>query len=226
MLWYRAWLETRYRFLIALALLALFAVPLRYLPAGQMNGVEAASISAAYVAAWMSLLFAGAGIGTQSMRKGQARCVLFTLALPVSRLRLLISRAVLGWFEMTVGLGVMLASMWTLIPVIRENVKPADMSGYAITMLACASGLYAINLLLSALFDDAWRVYLGMALLGVLAWIPVHVRVPDAMNLFGAIVGKSPFVTHSISWISVSFSMELAVILVLASWKIAQWREY
>lgn len=29
MLWYRAWLETRYRFLIALAALTLFVVPLR-----------------------------------------------------------------------------------------------------------------------------------------------------------------------------------------------------
>jgi len=226
MLWYRAWLETRYRFLIALALLALFAVPLRSVPPQASNGVQAASISAAYIVAWMSLLFAGTGIATQTLRRGQARCVLFTLALPVSRLRLLVSRAVLGWLELAVGLGVMLACMWTLIPVIRENVTPADMLGYGITVLACSSGLYAINVLLVALFDEVWRFYLGIGVLGLLAWMPGHIPLPDAIDFFGAMVGRSPFITHSISWISVSFSMELAAILIFASWKVAQWREY
>ncbi len=221
MLWYRAWLETRYRFLIALALLALFIIPLRAIPVGQSTGILAPSISAAYVAAWMSLLFAGAGIATPSLRKGQGGCVLFTLALPVSRLRLLVSRAALGWLELLAGLALMFAAMWILVPIVRAVASPVDMLGYAITMTACASGLYAINLLFAALFSDAWRVYAGLIVLGLLVWIPAHVAVPDAMNLFGAVVGKSPFVTHSIPWISVSFSIELALILMFASWKVA-----
>lgn len=100
------------------------------------------------------------------------------------------------------------------------------MLAYALTVLVCASGVYSICVLLAAIFDDMWRFYVGMMVLAALAWIPSRIRVPDAMNIFGAVAGRSPLVTHAISWISLAFSLELAAILMFAAVRVAQRREY
>src|SRR5262245_12321233 len=127
MLWYKAWLETRWRFLIGLALLACSAVfvvlayprvmsllPLVPEDGGELGRVlrERAALLTTYrgyvwsqwfgqnmTQAWT--LFA-ALIGTGGLLNQSSRGALYTLSMPVSRNRVLGVRASIGLAELFV----------------------------------------------------------------------------------------------------------------------------
>src|SRR5580700_5790555 len=118
MLWYtlayKSWRETRFRLLFALAFVGFFLVQLHTVGIKAPAGVKVAVGIAWIFVASISIMLAGAGIVTQpsfQATKGLHGSILFTLALPVSRLRLLAVRAGLGWLEMAAGIGIMCCGM-------------------------------------------------------------------------------------------------------------------
>lgn len=225
MLWYRAWLETRFRLLLSIGMLAPFLIPLRSIGIRNPTGVSSAAISAAYMVAWFSLFFAGAGIAAQS-RKGRGRSTLFTVSLPVTRFRLVAARAMLGWVELAGVLGLMCLGMWALIPVVRNATGPAEMLTYTGALIACASGLYSVSVLLATFLDEIWRLYACAIIFSLLWWIPNHTPAPESVNIFGAMIEGSPLVRHTVPWLTIAFSLELSAIVLFAAWKVAQYREY
>jgi hypothetical protein len=217
MLWYKGWLETRFRLLFALGLVGVVLVSLG--PSGSVT----------LLVALLSCMLAGAGIATQralQATKGLHGSMLFTLSLPVSRFRLLAVRASLGWLEMAGAIGVMCCGMWMLFPVLRGTATAVEMLEYAGTLIACASGLYFISVLLATFLDDQWRMYGSMIAFGALWWLSNHTPVPASANIFRALVEGSPLPAHTIPWTAMALSLGLAAGLFVAALNVVRTREY
>jgi hypothetical protein len=218
MLLYKGWLETRFRLLFALCWAGFCLLP--WVPDYNPN-------RATVLAAVLSILLAGAGIATQpSFRapKGLHSSMYFTLSLPVSRFRLLAVRAGLGWLEMTAVIGAWYCGIWILYPAVSRTA--AAMFEYAVTVVACASGLYFIAVLLGTFLDEQWRMQCSMVIFPALWWLSNHTPFPASANIFRAMGEGVPLLTHTMPWTAMAFSLELAAILFFAALKVVQMREY
>jgi hypothetical protein len=240
MLWYKGWLETRFRllFVFGFYVVSLLAMSLvkppqsspfaRLIPQEQLKAFLGFGF-ATYPVAMASLMLAAAGIATQSsfqQTKGLAGSTLYTLSLPVSRLRLLAVRAVLGWLETAAFIGALCLLMWMAVPQVRAAVKPEEMAGYAVTLIFCSSGIYAIPMLLATFLDDLGRMLGSAPVFAALWWILRHTPLPASMDLFRAMGESSPLVAHAMPWMAMAFSISLAAVLFFLALKIVQRREY
>jgi hypothetical protein len=235
MLWLKGWLETRFRLLFMLALTALLLFAMH--SAGAHASARSVSGRVAELASHVIPLFiamtcaflAGTGIATQpslQASKGLHGSTLFTLSMPVSRLRLLAVRAGIGWLETAAVIGVVCCEMWLTMPLQRAGVTPIEMFEQAATLIACSSAIYFLSVLLGTVFDDQYRV-MGTLLASVgIAWLCTKFSLPAFANIFHGIGERSPIVAHTIPWNAMAFSLGLSAILFLAALKIAQRREY
>jgi ABC-2 type transport system permease protein len=240
MLWYKGWLETRIRLLFVFAFYAAcFAViavvkPPQSSPFAAMNAPDQVRTIirfgfATYAVVMASLTLAGAGITTQSsfqQTKGLHGSTLFTLSLPVSRFRLLVVRAGLGWLETAGFLGALCGAMWIAFLPLRANFRPEEMAGYAATLIGCSLGIYSIPMLLATFLDDVWRMFGSVPVFVALWWLFNHTPLPASVNIFRAMGEGSPLVAHTMPWMAMAFSLGFAAILFFAALKIVQRREY
>src|ERR1700729_2211143 len=144
MLWYKGWLETRYRLLFMLVSMSAFVI---FLASAGSNApyrgirpvVGFISVSVPAFVVMICAMLGGAGIATQSAfqaTKGLHGSTLFTLSLPVSRLRLLAVRASIGWLEAIGVIAVLCCGMWLVFPAFRAIGTPVEMLEYAGTLIA------------------------------------------------------------------------------------------
>lgn len=224
MLWYKAWLETRFRLLFSLVVVSSVLALLYSKKATDPRAVVGIATG---LAALLCIMLAGAGIATQpafQATKGLHGSILFTLSMPVSRFRLLVVRAGFGWLETVGGIGAVCCGMWFLFPV--GTATALDMLDYAGTLIACASGLYAVSVLLATFLDDQWRVWGSGIVFAALWWLLNRTPLPASMNIFRAMGEGSPLVAHTMPWLAMTCSLALAAILFFAAFKVVQRREY
>jgi hypothetical protein len=235
MLWYKGWLESRFRLLFSLGFFCILLIQAYVLSGaktpdgGKVEIARVFVISEIFLVATLCSMVSGAGIATQASlqgSKGLHGSTLFTLSLPVSRFRLLAVRAALGWLEMAGGIGAMCAGMWILLRVMKTPATPQDMFRYAIALIACASGLYFLSVLLATFLEEQWRMSGNMISFAALWWIPNHTGFPVSANIIRAMGEGSPLLAHTMPWIAMALSLELAAILFFAAIKIVQLREY
>jgi hypothetical protein len=226
MLWYKGWLETRFRLVFVSAVVALMFITQSY---GSKVDVRVVLFMAG-VSMWLTCVFLGAaGIVTQQSlqaAKGLHGSTLFTLTLPVSRLRLLAVRAGLGWLEMAGGIGWICCLLWFLFPVIRGGATPPEMAEYAVVLIVCGSAFYCITVLLATFLDDLWRVWGSFICYGAIWWLTEKIPAPASLNVFRAMQDGSPLLAHTMPWTPMAFALGLAAILFLAALKVVQRREY
>jgi ABC-2 type transport system permease protein len=235
MLWYKGWLETRFRLLFSLGFFGILVIQ-SHMMAGMRppDGVKADPVrvfvlTETVLVAMLCGMVGGAGIATQpsfQASKGLHGSTLFTLSLPVSRLRLLAVRAGIGWIEAAGGIAAMCCAMWILFPALRGTNTPEEVFKYTVTLIACASGLYAISVLLATFLDEQWRAWGNIALFWALWWLSSHTSLPASANVFRAMSDGSPLFIHTMPWLAMAFSLELAAILFFAALKVVQMREY
>jgi hypothetical protein len=233
MLWTKGWLETRIRLafalgVVALTLVFLYSLGLKPPANGAQPMVGIVGIATIFVA-MMSGMLAGAGINTQpsfQATKGLHGSMLFTLSLPVSRFRLLAVRVSLGWLELVLAIGTLCCGMWAVFPMLRATATAVEMLEYAAVLLACASGLHFISVLLATFLDDQWRMFGSIISFGVVWWLCEHTPVPAFANIFRAMTEGSPLIAHSIPWTTIAFSLSLAVVLFCVALKVVRTREY
>jgi hypothetical protein len=234
MLWYKGWLETRYRLLFALAFFGILLIQ-AYMLRGAKPQVPAAetvrifAISTIFLVVTLCGMVSGAGIATQpsiQAAKGLHGSMYFTLSLPVSRFRLLAVRAGLGWLEVAGGIAALCIGMWILLRVLNAAARPEEMFEHALTLIACASALYFVSVLLATFLEEQWRVFGNMISFAALWWIPNHTAFPASANIFRAMGEASPLLAHTMPWTAMAFSLELAAILFFAALKVVQLREY
>jgi hypothetical protein len=235
MLWYKGWLETRWKFLFILVFYAVFIIlgansPAPPAPAGSKVApqVTGLAVSSTIAMIYACVMLAGAGIATQPsfrVTKGLHGSALFTLSLPVSRFRLLAIRASLGWLEMASLIGCV-CGIWLFVPLMRALVTPFDLLRFMATLLGCGSAIYFASVLLGTLVEETWRVFGTMIAVGALWLILNKTPAPAAVNIFRAMVDDSPLIAHTMPWAQMALSIGLSAILFLAALKAARTREY
>jgi len=177
----------------------------------------------------VTAMLSGAGIATQpsfQATKGLHGSTLFTLSLPVSRFRLLAIRAGLGWLEMAGVIGTFCCGMWFASSQLKGAATGVEMLEYAETLIACASALYFLSVVMATFFDDQWRMWGTMLGSAALWWVSTHTPLPASANIFRAMGEGSPLLAHTMPWTAMAFSLVLAAILFFAALKIVQAREY
>jgi hypothetical protein len=100
------------------------------------------------------------------------------------------------------------------------------MSEYAITLIACASGLYCLSVLLATFLDDQWRTWGTMIAAAALWWLGRHASLPPSMDIVQAIGKGSPLIAHTMPWAAMAFSLALAATFFFTALKVVQTREY
>jgi len=235
MLWYKGWLETRFRLLFVVGWAAVF-LGLQYFgrtttpaPGAKGPAFVLVMFSNPILVLMVCALLGGAGIVTQpslQATKGLHGSTLFTLSLPVSRLRLLAVRAGIGWLELVCVIAALCCGMWFASPAYRAVATPFEMVGYAATLVAGASALYCFSVLLATFLDDQWRAWGSMIGSALLWWLSTRTPLPASANFFRAMREDSPILVHSMPWTAMIFSLGLSVILFFAALKVVRTREY
>jgi hypothetical protein len=228
MLWYKGWLETRFKLCLVLVFMSLLMI-LVHSASGKAGIAAALSFSVPAYMVMICALLAGAGIATQpgiSATKGLHGSTLFTLALPVSRLRLLAIRSGIGWLEGAGVMALVCAGIWVLSPVVRSSASAGEMLEYWMALVACTSALYFISVLLATFLDDQWRVWGTMIVSMGFLWASTHFHLPAFVDLFRGMGEGSPLLVHAEPWGAMAFALAISAVLFFAAFKIVQRREY
>ena len=235
MLWFKAWLETRWRFgFVVGSILLLWLTPL-WLPSIGLRvpaGVPASRIwlgvhlGSVLLYVFAAIFLAGSGINSQTTygaTSGFHGSMLFTLSLPVSRRRLLFVRAGLGALQ-TIALVAIMAG-FTLFQ--RPGATSALQSlAYTTRAIVCTMVVYALSVLLACLLDEVWQL-----MAGILCWIAIlvlQIRF-DVVSRISPLRGMNLIsypVTAPMPWAPVITSLVFACVLLYASVLVLQRKEY
>jgi hypothetical protein len=245
MLWYKSWLETRWRFLIGLAILLLSVIgtvlayprvehllPLASIDTSSLVGQRIKAIAdlsrtyAGYIwAQWlrqnnvqMLSLFAailGAG-GLLSQAAGGG--ALFTLSLPVSRDRLFGVRAATGLTELAVLAFVPSLLLPLLSPAVGQTFGFGAALAYGACAFVAAAVLFSATCLLSTVFSDVWRP----ALIVCAAAVALGVLEPffgtlSRYSLFGIMDGETYFRDGGLPWLGLLASAAASAAMLFAA---------
>jgi ABC-2 type transport system permease protein len=231
MLWYKAWLETRWRFAIGFVLAVCSAVSvvliypsiLKLVPMGSSidsSGElgrrvrETAELSREFRGyVWVqwcrqnlsqaATLFAVLlGSGSLLAPGGAA---LFTLSLPVSRGRVALVRAATGLAEL---FAIVFAST-LLVPLVSPAIGEHYGVGSALVHAVCAfvaSGLFfSLAFLISSEFSDIWRPLLVTLAVAFVANLAEQIlRLSARYGIFGVMSGETYFRAGTVPWIALS----------------------
>lgn len=238
MLWYKSWLETRWRFLIGLGLLlcsaavTVFTYPqvlqlIAMVPTNASGPIgqrirEAAELSREYrgyvwsqwfrqnLCQWATLF--AVLLGTANFLS-QSSGALFTFSLPVSRSRLFGVRAATGFAELLALAFIPSLLIPLLSPAIRQSYDVGNALMHSACLFVAASVFLSLALLLSTVFEDLWRpllIALGIAFaVGLLDRI---LRSPS-FGIFRVMSAETYFRTGQVPWsglfVSAAFSTAL-----------------
>ncbi len=227
MLWHKGWLETRYRLLFATGFVILLLSLQHGATSQGVMGLVLFSNPTLVVMTYS--LLAGAGVATQPSfvaSKGVHGSTLFTLSMPVSRLRLMSVRAAIGWLEGAGVIGVLCCALWFLSPALRGIVGSGTMLRYAATLIACGTAIYSLSVLLGTFLDDQWRTWGTMLSSAGLWWLSTHAPLPAFLDIFRGMGRSSPLITHTMPWNAMLFSVLLAAVLFFTALNVLRAREY
>ena len=228
MLWYKSWLDTRWRFLIGLALLCCMAIVVvftrpevaKLIPvAGTLDTsgeigrrikdtVELSREYRGYVwAQWfrqnllqLATLFAVL-LGSGGLISGAG--TLFMLSMPASRSRLIWVRASAGLAELLVLVFVPSLLIPLLSPAIGESYGITNALVHSICLFVAGAAFFSLALLLSTIFHDLWRPLLAALSIAVL----LAVVPPASSSIFAVMSGESYFRTGQMPWLGLLASI-------------------
>ena len=243
MLWYKSWLETRWRFFIGLGLFMLSAGGVVYVYPQVMKLIprlgdletsgalgerikEAVALQRDYRgyiwSQWMQqnvtqmgTLFA---VILGSGGPYSQRSELFTLSLPVSRRRLVGVRAMAGLGELLV---IILVS-FLVIPLFSPSVGQTYSVGAALVHALCAfvasAAFLCLAALLSTSFSDIWRPLLIACAVAIVLWIAGQVISElSPYSIFTLMNGEKYFRSGQVPWIGLLAAASLSAAMLYAA---------
>jgi hypothetical protein len=246
MLWYKSWLETRWRFAIGLVLLLfsacstvliypevmrLMAIVPNIDTGGEIGrrvreSAELAREYRGYVwSQWfrqnflqMWLLFAVL-LGTGGLLSQlSGGGALFTLSLPVSRARLLGVRAATGLAELAVLAFVPSLFLAAFSPVIGQTYGLADALVHSTCVFVAGTVFFSLAFLLSTVFADIWRPLLIAA--GIAVVVATFEQFsPDfsRFGLFRVMSGEAYFRGGGMPWLGLVISAAGSLLMLYAA---------
>lgn len=244
MLWYKAWLETRSRFLIGLALLVLSAgssvliypelaklvpatTPHMNLdgPIGRQvaQGLELSRTYRGYV--WVQAFVNGLPktwalfailLGAGGLLSQATRGGgMFTLSLPVSRERLLDVRAATALAELLVLAVVPAVIIVVMSPAIGHRYSLADAIIHGICLFIGGTVLFSLTSLLSTVFDDLWRPPLIVVGLAMcVSFFEQAVQGASRYSLFGVMSAEAYFRDGAVPWLGLLITASVSTAML------------
>ncbi len=244
MLGYKSWLDTRWRFLIALAVL-LVAVCGTVFTYGEVQNLAPAAAAAGFDEGskigqavtealeanrtfrgfvwyqWfrqnfsnLATLFA-ALLGSGSAFSGSGRGVTFSLALPVSRGRWIGARAAIGLSQLFALALLPSLAIALLAPLVGEQYAVVDALVHGVAVFFSASVFFGIALLLSTVFNDVWRPLL-LTCLAAIGIGFAGLAMPFA-HLYEVMSATGYYTTGSPPWIGLLACAAVTAALVYAA---------
>jgi hypothetical protein len=234
MLWYKSWLETRWRFLIGIGLsMVSAATVVLYYPeliklmplagiidaSGEIGrqikeSVELSRSYRGYIwSQWfrqnetqLGTLFAVL-LGSGSPLSRGSGAVLFTLSLPASRNRLVGIRAATGLLQL-LALALAPALIVPLLsPAVGETYSVPGALIHALCFFIVSGLFFSLAFLLSTVFDDLWRPLLIVCSIAVvLALFEGVLRNLAPYGVFRVMSGEVYFRTGQLPWIGLTAS--------------------
>ena len=225
MLWYKSWLQTRWRFLIGLGMLICSAATvvlvypqvMKLLPTVPTNLSgpigerirEAAELSRSYrgyiwshwfnqnLSQWSTMFAILLGTAALLVQSGGD---LFTLSLPVSRARLLGVRAATGLAELFVIALIPSLLISIVSPAIGQSFGIGSALLHAVCMFVATSVFFSIALLLSTIFSDAWRPLLITFAIAIGLGLIDQILRNSSFSLYGVMSAASYFRSGRVPW--------------------------
>jgi ABC-2 type transport system permease protein len=238
MLWHKAWLETRGRFLAGLAISLVvsfgviydFRATERILPlvrnmdpgmldttgpigAALKEGLAAQQTFRGFVwwqwyrqnLTYLVVIF-GALLGAGGLLAKSGGAMLFTLSLPVSRPRLIGTRAAIGLAELLALAIVPSLLIALLAPSIGQTYSFVDVLSHGLCMFVVGSVFFSLAAWLSNEFTDVWRPVLiacvVAAVLGMLEYVPTI----GPYGLFHVMNGETYYRQAGLPWMGLIVS--------------------
>lgn len=246
MLWYKSWLETRWRFLIGLGLLLLSAAAtvltypelaklLSLMPQRDLSGpigqrvTEALEVSRDYRgylwSQWfvqkmpqLGTLFAVL-LGTGGLlSQASGGGALFTLSLPVTRSRVLGVRAATGLLEWLVLAFVPSLLLPLLSPSIEQSYAIGDTLVHSACVFVAGAVFFSLAFLLSTVFSDVWRPPLIVLCVAfLLAFFELVVRDLSRYSPFGVMSAEVYFRGGGVPWLGLLAGAAVSVLMLYAA---------
>jgi ABC-type transport system involved in multi-copper enzyme maturation permease subunit len=175
--------------------------------------------------AWVvfAILIGVGGVVTESSR-GTA---LFTLSLPVTRRRLLFSRAATGATELA-ALALLPSLLIPLLsPIIGESYSLARVIIYALMIIAGGLVFFAFSILLSTIFTDQVKpIIIGLGAAFALTTVSFFFKRLAPYNVFNIMSGDSYFRTGELPLAGLAGSLMVAAAMFYVSIKLVEKRDF
>jgi ABC-2 type transport system permease protein len=238
MLWYKAWLETRSRFLISLVgMVALCSVFVLHGDRDAIYEVPADYYNYVLFAGHQILVMMWALAVTLIMMGGLLRekatgSSAFTLALPVSRTRLMVVRICMGLAQAAVLAIVPWAAMFTVGSIFGKTHSLSQAAYYLVLLLGGGLVFFAMAVLISSLISGEYTapvVSFGAVVVTAVALSSAALRRynPWAFMTGSEYLSKRTNVLLlPIPWLQAAIYIFLAGLLLALSIKIIQQREF
>ena len=222
MLLMKAWMETRWR-LLGVAMYLLIALAMSSLNPAGTNVLT----TLWFMLTFLAISLGGSGVRSQAplgFSEGLAGSTQFTLSLPVSRLRLLLVRAVAGMVETAAATVAVACLTWALIPNLRQTAVPGDFARLVITTILYLSAPYCAHVFFTTWVEEPYSM--AYATFTLILLLLVGHRLTPATDIVRAFSQASPLLTHRLPWPQLTASVILALILAFAAVQIVRRREY
>jgi ABC-2 type transport system permease protein len=230
MLWYKSWLETRWRFLIGLPLLmcsaalVVFSYPqvVKLLPMTSTADLSTEIGRSVRAAAELERTYRGY-VWSQWFRQTMAQTwtlfavllgtggllsqapsggALYTLSMPASRARLLGVRAATGLAELFVLAFVPSLLLPLLSPLVGQTYGVGDALIYSACLFIAGSVFFSLAFLMSTVFSDLWRPALcAVCAAAGLRFLAQSFNDALPASLFRVMAAESYFRAGGVPWI-------------------------
>ncbi len=254
MLWHKAWLETRWRFITALLILTVMAgakvyeyvVTLRMMPlaesvvSGDNTPLGAAIREAVAVQRefrgfiWynafrdnltqMGVLFAVLLGCGGLLSEAKKGSALFTLSLPITRRELLKVRTVTGVTQCLAITMIPPLVLPILAPAIGQQFSVIDALAHGLCLFFVAALFFSLASFLSTMFADIWRPLLIAVFLACIAAV-VQFVAPE-FGLFRVMSGETYFRTGALPWMGFLTTAVLASALLYSAAETLERRDF
>ena len=254
MLWQKAWLETRWRFITAMLILTMmsgakvyeYVVTLRAMPlaesvlSGDTSPLGAALREAVEVQRefrgfiWyntfrdnlttMGVLFAVLLGCGGLLAEAKKGSALFTLSLPVTRKQLLGARIGTGLAQCFAIAMIPPLAIPLLAPAIGQQFSVVDALAHGLCLFFVGALFFSLASFLSTLFGDIWRPLLIAMFIACLAAIAQFV-VPQ-VGLFKVMSGETYFRTGALPWMGFLTTAVLASALLYSTAETLERRDF
>lgn len=226
MLWYKAWLETRWRLVFLLGSIAALILLPHFLNAPPGRWRMGFQIEAGLMCYFTGIYLAGSGINTQTLystTSGFHRSMLFTLSLPVTRKQLLFARASLGALETCL---VIVLCGWMALHSNYAAMSLPQILNYGMHALIGTMTVYALSVFCSCFLDETWQLPCVALILSTVGLIQLRSPMVSQLSPFQGLSLVPYPIASGVPWPQLMTSLTAIVIFLSASMFVVEQREY